>query len=92
MSTASDARVRTRLYERVGERTTPLLELTLVDEAGDPIPTLTSLTLVITSSLGTLRERASVIDAFSAGDFGSPRAVEIGDTLNVQVTIEVAAA
>lgn len=61
--------LRTRWDTVIGERTTPLLTLTIVDEAGQAIPSLSTLTLTLHKD-GTVinaRDRVNVLASFAAG-------------------------
>lgn len=63
----STSRIRTVLQDWIAERTTPTLTLSLVDEDGDAITSVTAITLAIHQGGEVVRARASVADDFSAG-------------------------
>lgn len=72
----SDSRLRTYLPDRIGERTTPVLTLGIVDEDGQAIASLATLFLTIHKSGQTVRARGSVLSSFSAGTLAVRLAAE----------------
>lgn len=62
-----NARVQTVQLERVGERTTPRLTATFVDESDVAIASLASLFLTIHCNGAEVKARTDVLSSFSAG-------------------------
>lgn len=66
----SSSGIRTIWPKVIAERTTPRLRLDIVDEAGDPITSLSTLTLTLHDGAGVIinsRDRVNVLSDFAAG-------------------------
>ncbi len=66
----SSSGIRTIWPTVIAERTTPRLRLDIVDEAGDSITSLSTLTLTLHDGAGAIinsRDRVDVLGSFSAG-------------------------
>lgn len=65
----SHAAIRTEWKPFIAERTTPLLTMTIVDETGTPIPSLSALTITLHAA-GTVingRNKVNVLSSFTDG-------------------------